>query len=202
MELPGQFERELFSRFDVAGRRQVGSLVTHTIDFSGIISIKALNRAWKKFSAGKKSRYDVSEYQKRLKRNLLTLHNSLMAGTYAHDAYQPFTICDPKQRQIHKATVKDRLIHQAIVSAIEPIFERRFIFDSYSCRVGKGTHAGVTRLGLFLRKASCNKTKKVYVLKCDVRQFFASIDHQVLMKLIEKLKLTMSRRWSCCERLF
>ncbi len=104
---------------------------------------------------------------------------------YEHGRYQPFKICDPKQRQIHKANVRDRLVHQAVVSAIEPLFERRFIYDSYSCRVGKGTHAGVARLGLFLRQASHNNTKKVYVLKCDVRQFFASIDHEILMKQIE-----------------
>ncbi len=94
-------------------------------------------------------------------------------------------ICDPKQRQIHKAIVRDRLVHQVVVSAIEPLFEKQFIFDSYSCRIGKGTHAGVARLGLFLRQASRNNTSKVYVLKCDVRQFFASIDHEILMRHIE-----------------
>lgn len=108
-----------------------------------------------------------------------------MTDTYTHDVYQPFTICDPKQRQIHKATVRDRLVHQAIVSIVEPLFEKRFIYDSYSCRIGKGTHAGVERLGLFLRQVSRNDTRKVYVLKCDVRRFFASIDHEILMKQIE-----------------
>lgn len=127
----------------------------------------------------------MSEYQKHLVNNIQILHKSLAMGTYEHEPYYPFIICDPKRRQIHKATVRDRLIHQAIVSAIEPLFENRFIFDSYSCRIGKGTHAGVTRLGLFLRQASCNNIKKVYVLKCDVRQFFASIDHEILMQLIQ-----------------
>lgn len=108
-----------------------------------------------------------------------------MTDTYTHDVYQPFTICDPKQRQIHKATVRDRLVHQAVVSAIERLFEKRFIYDSYSCRIGKGTHAGVKRLSLFLYQVSSNNTKKVYVLKCDVRQFFASIDHEILMRHIE-----------------
>lgn len=108
-----------------------------------------------------------------------------MNDGYEHGKYQPFTICDPKQRRIHKATVRDRLVHQAVVSAIEPLFEKRFIYDSYSCRVGKGTHAGVELLGLFLRQASHNNTEKVYVLKCDVRQFFASIDHEILMRHIE-----------------
>jgi retron-type reverse transcriptase len=127
----------------------------------------------------------VAEYQKQLKINIQNLHADIAGSDYEHGKYQPFMICDPKQRQIHKATVRDRLVHQVIVSAIEPLFEKQFIFDSYSCRIGKGTHAGVARLGLFLRQASRNNTIKVYVLKCDVRQFFASIDHEILMERIE-----------------
>ncbi len=162
--------------------KNYSSLVT----IDDIISIKALSGAWKKFSRGKKSRKDVAGYQKNLSRNLRVLHEQLASGCYRHEAYQKFIIHDPKQRQIHKATVQDRIVHQAIVTAIEPLFEKRFVHDSYSCRVGKGTHAGVTRLRSFLRKASCNNTKKVYVLKCDVRKFFASIDHEMLLNLIAR----------------
>ena len=151
-----------------------------------IVSIKALTAAWQKFSRGKKSRKDVSEYQKDLKCNLEVLHDRLQSGEYKHHPYQLFVIHDPKQRQIHKATVADRVVHQAIVSAIEPLFESRFIYDSYSCRVGKGTHAGVARLQTFLRQASKNNTQKVYVLKCDVRKYFASIDHEILLRLIAR----------------
>lgn len=156
------------------------------ITIDNIISIKALFAAWQKFSRGKKSRKDVAFYQKNLRQNLTMLHALLKSGRYKHHSYQGFIIHDPKQRQIHKATVQDRVIHQAIVTAIEPIFEKRFIHDSYSCREGKGTHAGVIRLMSFLRKASCNDTKKVYVLKCDIRKYFASIDHEVLLNLISR----------------
>lgn len=103
-----------------------------------------------------------------------------------HARYEAFIIQDPKQRHIHKATVRDRVVHQAIVTAIEPLFEPRFIHDSYSCRAGKGTHAGVGRLRSFLRQASRNNTRQVYVLKCDVRRYFASIDHEILLRLIER----------------
>lgn len=98
----------------------------------------------------------------------------------------PFQICDPKQRQIHKATVQDRLVHQAIVSEIEPLFEPRFIFDSYSCRKGKGTHAAVARLRKFLYQASCNDTQTVYALKCDIKKFFASVDHDILIGILRQ----------------
>lgn len=121
-----------------------------------------------------------------LPQHIQKLHNDLVKGAYEHGSYQPFTIFDPKQRRIHKASVRDRLVHQAIVTVIEPLFEKRFIYDSYSCRVGKGVHAGVARLRRFLGQASCNNTSPVYALKCDVRHYFASIDHTILLALIEK----------------
>lgn len=127
----------------------------------------------------------MAEFHKNLTHNINTLHNLLVSGHYRHSDYQMFKICDPKQRTIHKATVSDRLVHQAIVSAIEPAFEGKFIYDSYSCRVGKGTHAGVSRLNLFLRQVSHNNSQRVYALKCDIRQFFASIDHEILIELIQ-----------------
>ncbi len=157
---------------------------THSerVDFADISSIKSLMAAWAKFARGKKSRSDVVEYQKHLRRNIRELHIKLQTGRYQHGTYQQFTICDPKMRRIHKATVEDRLVHQAIVSAIEPLFEKRFIYDSYSCRQAKGTHAARERLAKFLGRESSNNTRKVYVLKCDVKQFFASIDHEILME--------------------
>lgn len=155
-----------------------------TID--DIVSIKALMYAWQKFSLGKKSRADVAAYQKRLKGNIKALHGTLASGQYEHHRYERFIVHDPKRREIHKATVADRILHQAIVTAIEPLFEPRFIYDSYSCRVRKGTHAGVERLKVFLRQASKNNTQKVYVLKCDIRKYFASIDHEILLALVAR----------------
>jgi RNA-directed DNA polymerase len=89
-------------------------------------------------------------YERHLEENIFALHEHLTNGSYRHSGYQPFTIHDPKQRQIHKATVQDRLVHQVLVSAIEPLFEPQFIYDSYSCRKDKGTHAAVNRLQSFL----------------------------------------------------
>lgn len=123
-------------------------------------------------------------YERHLEDNLFALQGELLEGTYRHGPYEPFTIFDPKQRQIHKTTVKDRIVHQALVQVIEPFFEKRFIFDSYSCRVGKGTHEAVKRLRVFLRKVSLNYTRTVYALKCDIRRFFASVSHEKLLRLL------------------
>lgn len=128
-------------------------------------------------------------FEFRLEDNLFSLRESLLSGEYRHDPYKPFTIYDPKRRRIHKATVKDRVVHQAIMNVIEPLFECRFIHDSYSCRVGKGTHAAVERLRTFLRQASRNNTRTVYALKCDVKKFFASVNHDTLLSsLMRQIK--------------
>lgn len=161
---------------------------THTFSylssFDYIYSTVTLYKAWYLFSKGKHSRADVIEYEHKFEENLFGLQESLATGLYRHGPYVPFTVWDPKQRRIHKASVRDRIVHQLIVSAIEPLFEPQFIFDSYSCRKGKGTHAAVDRLQGFLRQASKNDTQTVYALKCDIKQFFASVDQQVLKELL------------------
>lgn len=129
---------------------------------------------------------DVLRFATRLEDNLFTLHESLRVGIYCHDSYENFFVHDPKRRFISKATVKDRVVHQAVVQVIEPLFEKQFIFDSYASRCGKGTHAAVERLEQFLRRATNNYRHKVYVLKCDVRKFFDSVSHARLTSLIGK----------------
>lgn len=154
--------------------------------FDDIVAFGNLLRAWKKFRAGKRSRMDVMTFERRLEDNIFALRDDLTSGRYRHRPYEPFTVFDPKQRSIHKATVRDRLVHQAVVNIIEPYFERQFIYDSFSCRVGKGTHVAVDRLRVFLRRASRNDTKTVYALKCDVRKFFACVDHGILLRLLTR----------------
>lgn len=142
--------------------------------------------AWERFRRGKRAREDVMIFEHRLEDNLFAIHEELLSGVYRHGRYEPFTVNDPKQRTIHKAGVRDRVVHQAIVNVVEPLFEGRFVFDSYSCRVGKGTHAAVRRLRTFLSQASSNGMRTVYAVKCDVRKFFASVNHSILLALLAK----------------
>ncbi len=125
-------------------------------------------------------------FERNLEDNLFQLREELIAGIYRHGNYKAFRINDPKERQIHKSSVRDRIVHQALVNVIEPIFERSFIYDSYSCRIGKGTHGAVKRLRRFLIKASRNNTRTVYGLKCDIKKFFASVNHSLLLEFICK----------------
>jgi retron-type reverse transcriptase len=106
--------------------------------------------------------------------------------TYKPDPYVSFYVEDPKLRHIHKATVRDRVLHQAVFSVLYGVFDKHFIFDSYSSRNYKGTHKGNERAELFLSKATANWTRQAWCLKCDVRKFFDSIDHEILFSLIGK----------------
>ncbi|MFA6273740.1 MAG: reverse transcriptase/maturase family protein [Candidatus Paceibacterota bacterium] len=121
-----------------------------------------------------------------MENNLFALHQELVDKIYQPAPYQAFFVYDPKKRHIHKAIVQDRILHQAIFRILYPIFDKHFIFDSYSSRSNKGTHKGVKRLFFALRKASKNWKQPVFVLKCDIRKFFDSIDHEILFGLIKK----------------
>lgn len=156
---------------------------THT--FEEIISLENLLLAWKEFIIGKKSRKDVQEFQQYFMRNIISLHDDLKSKTYRHSDYEHFKISDPKSRDIHKASVRDRLLHHALYRVLYPYYDKTFISDSYSCRLDKGTHKALERFQSFYHKVSKNRTKTVWVLKCDVRKFFASIDQGILMEILE-----------------
>ena len=118
--------------------------------------------------------------------NILELHKELSEKNYRHSDYYAFNISDPKPRNIHKAKVRDRLLHHALYRQLYPFFNKTFIADSYSCRLGKGTHRAIKRFREFSNKVSKNNTKTVWILKCDIRKFFASVDHNVLKSILKK----------------
>ncbi|TSC55623.1 MAG: hypothetical protein Greene071421_548 [Parcubacteria group bacterium Greene0714_21] len=151
--------------------------------FEDIISVDNLLEAWKEFVKGKRNKKDVQEFSLRLMDNILSLHRDLANYTYRHGGYKAFNISDPKPRNIHKASVRDRLLHHALYRILYPFFDKTFISDSYSCRVGKGTHKAINRFRAFAYKASENHTKTVWILKCDIKKFFASIDQAVLIEI-------------------
>lgn len=165
----------------------------HTYD--DIISSENLLLAWKEFIVGKKSRQDVQEFQRNLMTNIISLHQDLVNKTYKHSQYEAFKISDPKPRDIHKASVRDRLLHHAIYRVLYPFFDRTFIADSYSCRVNKGTHKAINRFRKFAYQVSKNHTKTCWVLKCDIRKFFANIDHEILKNILSKADFDKDTLW-------
>jgi retron-type reverse transcriptase len=151
-----------------------------------IISPSALFRAWEEFKSDKKNKPDVMLFELELEKNIFDLYRDLKSGKYKHGHYKGFWIHDPKLRRINKATVRDRVLHHAIFNVLNPIFEPTFIPNSFSCRTGKGTHKGMKKVAEIVRAVSQNNTRQCYALKCDIRKFFDSIDHDILIRIISK----------------
>jgi retron-type reverse transcriptase len=167
--------------------------------YKNIISIENLLEAWKEFVCGKRSRKDVQEFERNLMHNIITLHNDLTSKQYKHSPYQAFNISDPKPRNIHKAKVRDRLLHHALYRVLYPFFDKTFTAHSYSCRTSKGVHKALDTFRGFIYEESKNHTKTVWVLKCDIRKFFASIDHKVLVEIINSYIPDIDIQWLLSE---
>ena len=159
--------------------------IQFTHGYKYIISLENLLEAWREFVRGKRFRKDVQEFELNLMSNIISLHNDLADKTYRHSPYQAFNISDPKPRKIHKASVRDRLLHHAIYRILYPFFDKTFISDSFSCRREKGTHKALNRFREFIYVVSKNNTKTCWVLRGDIRKFFASIDHGVLINILK-----------------
>ncbi len=148
--------------------------------FNKITEIENLYLAAKKSFKGKKFKYTAAPFYFNLENELLKIQRKLNDESYHPSSYKIFKIYEPKERRICCAEFHDRVVHHAIVNILEPIFERRLIFDTYACREGKGTHVA-------LKKAQDLVRKYKYYLKCDIRKYFESIDHNALKVLIRKI---------------
>ena len=147
--------------------------------FDRLTAFPNLLRAAHLAQRGKRRRPDVSAFFLNLELELIELQSALQTRIYQPGPFRTFVIRDKKPRLISAAPFRDRVVHHALCQVIEPLFERRFVYDSYACRKGKGPHAAVERASWYARRYQ-------YVLKCDLAQFFPSIDHQVLLGLLEQ----------------
>lgn len=154
--------------------------------FEKITSAENLFAAWRGFRRGKRDKPGVPEFERCIEDNIFELADALRSGRYRHGSYKRFLVRDPKLRVIHKATVRDRLVHHAVHRILYPVLDRSFIFDSYSCRIGKGTHAAVCRFEVFARKVSRNYRGPCWVLKFDIKRFFDSVDHAILLDCLKR----------------
>ncbi len=176
-------------------------IVTH-MNYQNLISVESIFQAWGEFRKGKGKRRDVQEFERYLEDNLFELHERLKSKTYKHGAYESFYIREPKRRHIHKAQVADRVLHHLLYRFLYGLFDKTFVYDSYSCRLEKGTHRAVTRLENFTRAVSKNYAKPCWVLKCDARKFFATIDHRILLEILERKISDKDIRWLLSEVIY
>ena len=151
-----------------------------------ICSYENLERAFQKARSGKTLKPYVIEFEQRLKENLQTLQVELFFQTYKPRPLETFILRDPKTRKISKSDFRDRVVHHAICNIIESLFEKGFIFDSYANRIGKGTLKAIERFEYFARIVSRGHTRPCSVLKADIRHYFETLDHTILLKVLGK----------------
>ena len=135
--------------------------------------------AYHKARQGKRRTPGVATFEFNQEQELITLHQQLAQKTYQPGPYHSFYIHEPKRRLISAAPFRDRVVHHALCNIIEPLFDRTFIHDSYANRLGKGTHRALDRAQQFARRYP-------YVLQGDVRQFFPSLDHDILRQILSR----------------
>ena len=142
--------------------------------------------AYKKARKHKTLKQYVIDFEKNLKHNLLMLQVELQLKSYRPKPLETFIIRDPKTRKISKSDFRDRVIHHALCDIIEPIFDRTFIYDSYANRLGKGTLKAIQRFDCFKRKVSKNNSLNCHILKADIRHYFETVSHKILLSTINK----------------
>lgn len=148
--------------------------------FEDVADFGALCSAARRAARGKGRTQSAAAFIFHLETEVLKLQREMLGGTYRPRSYRTFSVSDPKPRTISAADFRDRVAHHALCAALEPLFERAAIFDSYACRPGKGTHAAVSRAQSFAGGFGT-------FLKLDVRKFFEHVDHGVLKAGLRRL---------------
>ena len=124
------------------------------------------------------------EFEADVGKNLLELSRELHGRTWKPSPCTCFIITEPVKREVVAANFRDRVVHHLLCSWLFPIFERQFIYDSYSCRIGKGTLFGVNRVRKFVRAASDDFRRDAWILRLDIKGFFMHIDKEILYSLL------------------
>lgn len=153
--------------------KRIGNLWGEIISYQNIIL------AAQKAQRGKRFRPNILEFNYNLENEIIILKKELETQTYIPSDYKVFQIIDPKPRQISAAPYRDRVVHHALCNVIAPIFEKSFIPDSYANRRGLGTHKALRR---FIKFAQASR----YVLQCDIKKYFLTIDHTILKQIIRR----------------
>ena len=163
------------------------NLYPQICDFDNLLA------AYRRARKGKKQTPEMHAFHFDLELNLWDLRDELLSGTYRPGSYRSFYIYEPKRRKVSAAPFRDRVVHHALCRVIQPLFERKFIYDSYANRAGKGTHKALDRAHDWVRQYP-------YVLKADILKFFPSVDHQVLMGVLGRT-LACPPTLTLCQRI-
>lgn len=145
------------------------------------ISLKNIWQSWLIFRQGKNFTEELHAFQYHIERNLYALFQDLNNGKYQHGGYNKFVVCDNKRREISVASIRDRVVHRLLYDYLTKIYDKTFIYDAWSCRVGKGLLGAINRTQQFL-----HSFPDAFIWRADVQKFFDSVDHQVLIQILRR----------------
>lgn len=163
---------------------------------NNICSFVNLINSYNKAKISHKYAVSVSRYSFDLESNIISLQSRLLDHSYHPKPYKQFIVTKPKLRRVSAPAFEDRIVQHSLVSQIEPIFEKLFIYDSYACRQHKGTHFALKRLKKFLKaNNTLHHGQNIFILKCDIKKFFQSISWDILIKIISQKIIDPDTIW-------
>lgn len=173
----------------------------HKALFEQIVSDENLRSAYSKTQKGKLKYQSASmRFSQNLSENLKRLQMEVISGIYRPDGYYSFKVFEPKERLIFAPKFRDKIVQHMLNSVLKDVYRPCFIYDSYSCIEGKGTHRAVKRISTFMRGAKYWYGEASYIIKLDIEKFFYSIDRNILKALLRK-KITCVRTLALADEL-
>jgi RNA-directed DNA polymerase len=166
-------------------------------DLKPTLELAELFEAYQTCRSKKRNTRNAMAFEVDYETNLLTLCADINDGSYQPGKSIAFIVNKPVKREIFAADFRDRVVHHLVVSKLNPLFEKTFIYDSYACRVGKGTHLGIQRVDRFIRQCSQNYTTDCYVLKLDIKGFFMHINKAILFA---KLQAFIEQKYQASDK--
>jgi retron-type reverse transcriptase len=150
-----------------------------------VIDFENIYHAFREACRGKRYRWESLKFKADLDENLIILINELEYDMYRPEEYRQFFVYEPKKRLISAPQFRDRVVHHALCQVIEPVFENRFVNETFACRSGRGTYTAMKYVLKCVRDAK-RRWNSYYVLKCDIKRYFPSVDHKILKGIISR----------------
>ncbi len=151
-----------------------------------VFTVDNLHKAYLTCRKGKRGAIHTRGFETKLFQELQGLSDSLVNGSYRPSRSVCFYVTKPKLREIFAANFRDRVVHRLLVDILEPVYEKKFIYDSYACRVDKGTHKAVGRVKDFVSRGTKKSKSHFYYLQLDIKGFFMEIHKPTLLNVLSK----------------
>lgn len=166
-------------------KKRVKKTIRYDNLWEQVVNFENMYAAYLEASRGRRYKNEIMGVGKRVEAVIYQMIFELNTGTWQPQTYYEFECrTEVKRRIINAPTFRDRIFHHSLDRIVRPLFEKKYIYDSYACILGKGAHAAVQRVKKFLRIA--RHSGNVYILQCDIHHYYQSIDHEILKREISR----------------